>query len=647
MYKRKSMKLVIGALSFNLLMGSFLPVLATEEIDNQENQIIPISENEEIELEEIQDVEEVIDEDINETEESLEDVIEESTVETNIAEESEELEEVEEIPEIETIEENTILPQENESEIVEVLEESSEIQEDIEPETVLPDFPIYNHDETYDWAIEIMNQDINSKNSPAKLARFSTGISYVDTFLNKVKPYAIEGSVTSGILPSIVMAQGALESAWGQSLLALEANNFYGIKVSNDWKGQVYNVITSEYSAPVKDKNGKIIKEGYWYKVVAPFRKYNNISESIKDHSAFFTSTEWRKQNYKAVIGEKNYRKAAYALQNAGYATDPNYAEKLIKVIEEYNLDKYDNLPVLSAEYHIQNLGWQKKIGTSVSLGTIGSALRLEDLKLSFPSNDNVGITYSAHIQNRGWVNNISENNTTNNTGKSMRLEALKLNLIGTDEKYYDIFYRTYSETLGWSGWAKNGQAAGSEGFGKKIYSVQIIIALKGENPIVVSNNALKVYFNPVLYYKAHVENNGWMATVSQGGISGTVGQSKRLEAIQIILQSTPFNGTIEYQTHVQSIGWTSKVTNGKTSGTTGAKKRLEAIRINLTSDMAKEYDIYYRTHIQSYGWTGWAKNGAASGSEGLSKRMEALEIRIVKKGSSAPGTTKNTFYKK
>ena len=50
------MKLVIGALSFNLLMGSFLPVLATEEIDNQENQIIPISENEEIELEEIQDL---------------------------------------------------------------------------------------------------------------------------------------------------------------------------------------------------------------------------------------------------------------------------------------------------------------------------------------------------------------------------------------------------------------------------------------------------------------------------------------------------------------------------------------------------------------------------------------------------------------
>ena len=635
------MKLVIGALSFNLLMGSFLPVLATEEIDNQENQIIPISENEEIELEEIQDVEEVIDEDINETEESLEDVIEESTVETNIAEESEELEEVEEIPEIETIEENTILPQENEPEIVDLPEKNSEIQEEFEQESALPDFPIYNHDETYDWAIEIMNQDIKRKNSPAKLARFSTGISYVDTFLNKVKPYAIEGSVTSGILPSIVMAQGALESAWGQSLLAIEANNFYGIKASSDWKGQVYNIITKEYATPVKDK------DGYWYDVIALFRKYNTISESIKDHSDFFISTDWRKENYKAVIGEKDYRKAAYALQNAGYATDPNYAEKLISVIENYNLNKYDNVPVLSAEYHMQNLGWQKKIGTSVALGTIGSALRLEDLKLSFPSNQNVGITYSAHIQNRGWVNNISESNTANNTGKGMRLEALKLNLVGTDAKYYDIFYRTYTETLGWSGWAKNGQAAGSEGYRKKIYSVQIRIAFKGENPVTVSNQSVKMYSDPILTYKTHVETYGWLSAVNQGKPSGTEGQAKRLEALQIYLQNMPFNGTIEYQTHVQSTGWTSKVTNGKTSGTTGAKKRLEAIRINLTSDMAKEYDIYYRTHIQSYGWTGWAKNGAASGSEGLAKRMEALEIRIVRKGSSAPGTTKNTFYKK
>ena len=103
--------------------------------------------------------------------------------------------------------------------------------------------------------------------------------------------------------------------------------------------------------------------------------------------------------------------------------------------------------------------------------------------------------------------------------------------------------------------------------------------------------------------------------------MSGTQGQAKRLEAIKIDLQNSPYSGDIIYSTHVQDYGWLNNVSNGKVSGTTGEGKRLEAIKIDLTGDIASFYDVYYRVHIEAYGWLGWAKNGMKAGSEGLSKR--------------------------
>lgn len=183
--------------------------------------------------------------------------------------------------------------------------------------------------------MQIMAEDIQNKNNNARIRTFSSRIPHVDAFLDNIIPAAIQSSVGSNILPSIMMAQAALESAWGLSSLAQDANNLFGIKSSNDWKGQIYKANTREFV------NGK------WITILADFRKYNNWLESINDHAAFFTSTEWRKENYKHVVGEKDYRKAAQALSDAGYATDPDYPGKLISIIETYNLAKYDNVSTL------------------------------------------------------------------------------------------------------------------------------------------------------------------------------------------------------------------------------------------------------------------------------------------------------------
>ena len=149
-------------------------------------------------------------------------------------------------------------------------------------------------------------------------------------FLSAIKQGAMDGA-KEGILPSITAAQAILESGWGSSELAKAPNNnLFGIKDSEDWNGEIVTVPTQEYV------NGDYIT------VNAAFRKYASWNDSVVDHAKFFTSTEWRKNNYRKVVNETDYRIAAQELKNAGYATDPSYAGKLIRLIEAYKLYEWD-----------------------------------------------------------------------------------------------------------------------------------------------------------------------------------------------------------------------------------------------------------------------------------------------------------------
>ena len=149
-------------------------------------------------------------------------------------------------------------------------------------------------------------------------------------FLSAIKQGAMDGA-KEGILPSITAGQAILESGWGSSELAKAPNNnLFGIKDSEDWNGEIVTVPTQEYV------NGDYIK------INAAFRKYTSWNDSVVDHAKFFTSTEWRKNNYRKVVNETDYRIAAQELKNAGYATDPSYAGKLISLIEAYKLYEWD-----------------------------------------------------------------------------------------------------------------------------------------------------------------------------------------------------------------------------------------------------------------------------------------------------------------
>lgn len=146
--------------------------------------------------------------------------------------------------------------------------------------------------------------------------------------------------------------------------------------------------------------------------------------------------------------------------------------------------------------------------------------------------------------------------------------------------------------------------------------------------------------------YRTHVQNEGWQGLVKGDAISGTYGQSLRLEAIEINTDSPVYDLGVSYKTHVENIGWQDFVADGAVSGTSGQSLRLEAIKIELTGADKELFDIYYQVHAQNQGWLGWTKNGQPSGTEGFAYRLEGIKIQVVPKDSPAPGATNKPYIK-
>jgi M6 family metalloprotease-like protein len=304
-------------------------------------------------------------------------------------------------------------------------------------------------------------------------------------------------------------------------------------------------------------------------------------------------------------------------------------------------------MPSVSYQTHVQNIGWQNYVSDGSTSGTSGQALRLEGIHIKTTGDANLGITYRTHVENVGWQNYVSDDVMSGTSGRALRLEAIQIALTGSNAAKYDVYYRVHAQNYGWMNWAKNGEAAGTEGLGLRLEAIQIVIVKKGEAPPVISPNQnapfISSYGTGAVRYRTHVQNVGWQGFVGDGSMSGTQGQSLRLEGINISL-SPNVDGGIRYRTHIQNIGWESGwKTNGDMSGTSGQALRLEAIQIELTGNAANTYDVYYQVHCQNIGWMGWAKNGEKSGSAGFGYRLEGIRIVLVPKGSGAPtniGTT-------
>ena len=141
-----------------------------------------------------------------------------------------------------------------------------------------------------------------------------------EKYISTYAEIAVQEMYRSGIPASITLAQGMLESGNGSSELAVKSNNHFGIKCHNNWNGgRVYHD---------DDAKGEC------------FRKYDHVHQSYRDHSDFLRYRD----RYKFLFDLKptDYKGWAYGLKKAGYATDPSYPTKLIRLIEEYRLYQYD-----------------------------------------------------------------------------------------------------------------------------------------------------------------------------------------------------------------------------------------------------------------------------------------------------------------
>ena len=317
-----------------------------------------------------------------------------------------------------------------------------------------------------------------------------------------------------------------------------------------------------------------------------------------------------------------------------------------VSVKANYEATAKDSM--INYETHVQTYGWQGKKSEGQISGTSGESKRLEGIRMHLTDTGVAGgVTYRTHVQTYGWQNWKSDGEVSGTSGQSKRLEAIQIKLTGEMAEKYDIYYRVHAQTYGWLGWSKNGEAAGTEGLSKRLEAIQIRLEEKG-HPVdgSTANSFVSVYTTGNVRYRTHVQSYGWQGYVSDGKLSGTSGQSKRLEGINISL-SPNIDGGITYRTHVQTYGWQKFVSNGTMAGTSGQSKRLEAIEIKLTGNAKKVYDVYYRVHCQHFGWLGWAKNGESAGSAGYGYRLEAIQIQLVKKGGPAPGSTSNAFLDK
>jgi flagellum-specific peptidoglycan hydrolase FlgJ len=141
-------------------------------------------------------------------------------------------------------------------------------------------------------------------------------------YIRKYAPIAVKEMHQNKIPASITLAQGILESGRGRSELALKSNNHFGIKCHTQWKGErVYHD---------DDEKGEC------------FRKYQFVETSYDDHSAFLTQR--KRYSFLFNYDVKDYKKWARGLKKAGYATDKKYPNKLINIIESYQLFEFDKV---------------------------------------------------------------------------------------------------------------------------------------------------------------------------------------------------------------------------------------------------------------------------------------------------------------
>lgn len=152
----------------------------------------------------------------------------------------------------------------------------------------------------------------------------------IQSFIRKLSALAVAEAKkrTKWVLPSVCIAQAALETGWGTSSLMTKANAYFGIKATSSWKGKVYNSKTKECY------DGATMTD-----ITACFRAYDSLAESVADYFDLITGAS----RYAEAVCNADAKATITAIKNGGYATDPTYVDKVMAIVNNYNLTQYDD----------------------------------------------------------------------------------------------------------------------------------------------------------------------------------------------------------------------------------------------------------------------------------------------------------------
>lgn len=157
----------------------------------------------------------------------------------------------------------------------------------------------------------------------------------------KIGPLFTANQKTTGIIACVSMAQFILESGYGKSELAQNANNCFGMKTSlsgNSWSGSSWDG-KSVYTKKTQEQND----DGSMVTITADFRKYACVEDSIADHAAYLLGAmSGSRKRYEGLAGCTDYKKAAQIIKDGGYATSHTYVQNLCNIIEQWNLTQYN-----------------------------------------------------------------------------------------------------------------------------------------------------------------------------------------------------------------------------------------------------------------------------------------------------------------
>ena len=290
--------------------------------------------------------------------------------------------------------------------------------------------------------------------------------------------------------------------------------------------------------------------------------------------------------------------------------------------------------PIISFKSHISYYGWTGLVHNRGITGFTGQSKSMQAFSIDGE------VTYSSYSEERGWQPTVYGSMQSGTTDLNRPIQAVKIQPTGSLAAKYDLYYRAHVSYVGWMGWAKNGEPAGSTGATRQLEAIQIRIVPK--NSIALPSGA---FYNPAntpvpdlydLNYATHVSYVGWMPNVSQGVMSGTTGRSFAVEALRIAKAISQRDGstiTIRCSSKSANDPWSADipVTEQQICGTTGQTKALNGIKLSLSETDAKKYDIYYQTHLSWIGWQEWKKNGEVAGDKPGS-HIEAVRIKLVEK---------------